>query len=162
MSQEYEIVWLEQKPTSAGKMKANATLRDVRGVEESVTIWGEFPGYANLRPGYKVTGVITSKADKNNRVWKSLQAGSVANSPLRSPTPVKSAAELTAKSVEKSIDRKEDNIRMASTFRDATVLTAEWMKNRFAAGLSCSTEEWQTEWKNIRNWLDNQYDQPFN
>lgn len=163
---EYEVIWLEQKTTKTGKVMANLTLKDPSGVQiENVTVWGDFPGFIDIRPGGKVRGIIQNKTDTNNRIWKTLKFDvphkiSIPRTPIQNP-----AAELQkeiSKSVEQHQTRKEDGFRTSATFRDATLLTVEWRRERVAKGLNTTSEEWQVEWKNVRNWLDSKYDEPFN
>lgn len=157
----YEVVWFEQGMTKDGKVKATVTLKDLGGNEiKDVTLWSDFPDFANIRPGSKVSGVMTTKAGTNNKVWKSLHASKGRAAPAKKPDMVK-AVEKKAESIAASQDRKEASIKQTATFRDATLLTVEWRRERQAKGLTTTAEEWQTEWRNVRRWLDAEFDLPF-
>lgn len=60
MNQSYKISWCEKKTTTTGKAYIKATLE---GVEGQVSIWSDFPNFANIMPGSSIVGDL-KKNDK--------------------------------------------------------------------------------------------------
>lgn len=64
MYKKYQIIKLERKTTANGKNKIDADLQDFDGfVEDKVTIWDDFPNFANLKMGNEVTGQVVAKVN---------------------------------------------------------------------------------------------------
>ncbi len=61
----FNIKWSEQKPpTATGKLRMVATLTDENNSDiTNVTIWGNFPGYAELMSGHDVEGILIPAKD---------------------------------------------------------------------------------------------------
>jgi len=158
----YTIDWFEMGATKAGKTKATVTLKDPNGnTIEKVTIWPDFPGFVDLRPGSQVQGSIQEKK-QGNMTWKSLHADS-----FSVKTKVNRTAEITQaiatknQGIADAQEKKADGIKTSSTFRDATEMTVRWREERLARGIATSAEEWQEEWKRVRAWLSANWDLPF-
>lgn len=156
---QYKISWLVQSTTTTGKVKATLTLIDATGNEiPNVTAWGDFPGFKELRPEGIITGNLITKNFKGTN-WVSIMPEKNLNGTYK-PTAT-SFIQQKSEVIEKAQDRKNDSIKNSSTFRDATLLTIEWRKERLAKGLNTTSEEWQSEWNNCRKWLDARFDSPF-
>ena len=160
----YTIEWLEVKQTSTGKTKADTTLvGEDGGKTPSVSIWADFPDFHNLRPGSKVDGVVSFKPYKG-KTYASL---SQAKNPNGTYTPrpkndIAKAMDKKNESIIASQDRKEESIKNSLTFRAATDHVIQWRAERLARDVATSTEEWQTEWINVRKWFDARINEPFN
>ncbi len=123
----YKVSWLENKVTSTGKSKADATLIDPNEtIIEGVTIWGDFPKFAELRPGVSVEGdvVIKQNGKYTNKSLYAPKTNTLRNPSAPAwatakPTGIKAAQERKAEGIEKSFDRKEEGIKVSSTMRDA-------------------------------------------
>lgn len=120
----YTIEWCEKKTTSTGKQKLDATLKDESGASyDNVTIWGDFPNFSELAPGFTVEGEVVEK-----------QNGQYLNKTLYAPKAPKAVGstfkqkmiEDTMAKKEESIRRiqtdKEENIKLMSAQRDAVLL----------------------------------------
>lgn len=72
MSQKYTIEFFEQVTTNTGKVKANCLLKDEQGQDhDGVTLWADFPNFANLAAGHTVEGNLTAK-DYNGKTYFTL------------------------------------------------------------------------------------------
>lgn len=113
---QFSISWLEERTTSTGKKKVDATLVDLTGLETTgATIWEDFPNFANLRPGEKVEGDLVP--NKNPQYGPTLYPPRV-----QSAKPAGMGAGMMkakAESIAKSQERKEEGIMHASIFRAA-------------------------------------------
>lgn len=99
----YQIDWLEKKTTSTGKEKADCTLKDEQGNKTAnVTIWGDFPNFSALMPGFEVEGDLVPAKDP--KYGPTLY-------PAKAPR-FRSGENLEKKSamIEKAQDRKEESI----------------------------------------------------
>jgi hypothetical protein len=161
----YQIEWLEIKPpTATGKIRSSATLVGQDGNKfNDVSIWADFPDFSNLKPGSSVDGTISYKAYKGKN-YASL-------SPVKNPngtyTPkpkndIAKAMDKKNENIQASQDRKEESIKNSLTFRAATDHVIQWRQERTARGMATSTEEWQTEWINVRKWFEARFLEPFN
>lgn len=166
----FVIHWMEVKQTKAGQTKAMANLIDESGVETTdVTIWSDFPGFPNFRPGSDIEGDVVEKNVKG-KIWKSIYASKgtarknfeVIKTAVQQSTPIVKAMERKEQSIERAQDNKMAGIISSSTFRAANEHTIQWRQERLARGINTTTEEWQEEWKNARKWFDARFDEPFN
>lgn len=161
----YTVKWIENKPTSAGKMRAIATVVDETGVETAdITIWGDYPGFQDLRPAAITEATIEQKTI-NGKVWRALRA--VRTDTLSAPAYRKhtgpkpdmlKAVEKKQEGITTAMDRKDDSIKRSSIFRDSTIMT-----NAFVASQSgeMTLEDMQAVWDEWHKWLDARYDSPF-
>ncbi len=109
----YKIDWLEVKKTSTGKNLKRARLIDESGVEiEDVSIWDNFPNWADLRPGGEVTGEVKS----NDKGYKSLYE---IKEKRGAPAGIKAAQERKAEMIEKAQGRKNDSIAYFNSLNSA-------------------------------------------
>ena len=127
----YTIEWLEMKETSTGKRKADATIKGEDGHNQDVTIWADFPGFAELNPGATVEGEIKPASDPKYK--PSL-------SPARSPYKaqgggykakvMEDAMVRKETSISKFQDNKEQSIKLISAQRDAVLMVTTFYKDQ--------------------------------
>lgn len=127
----YKIDWIEKGTTSTGKVKADATLSDAAGKYE-VTIWGDFPGFANLLNGGEVEGEIKPASDPKYK--PSLNTPRVTKTSAPSTFKQKMIEDTMIKkeqSIGRFQDSKEFSIKVSSTFRAAVdSAIAEYQEQR--------------------------------
>lgn len=151
----YIVEWSEYKTTSTGKKKADATLKDEAGViTEGVTIWENFPGFNDIRPGSTLEGDVTVKVN-GQYTNKTLNAPR-AEFPRKAPGAITQAMAKKEKSIEKFQEQKTSSIEKMACFRDATLLTVAWAGN--SGQLS---EDIKAKWEEFHKWLENKLTVPF-
>lgn len=150
---EYKLNWVERKTTSTGKQKIDATLDTPTGQERGITIWSDFPDFANLAAGRTVNGTITTSKDGK---WKSLQASESKSFPQRSPSAISKAMDKKEASIEKFQDSKQDSIQKAAIIRDSTILTAAQTQ-----GHNLDVEAMKLLWEGWNDFLTAKWTQPF-
>lgn len=110
----FKIDWLEVKTTSTGKNVKKCVLLDESGTKiNDVSVWGDFPNWADLRPGSEISGEIKT----NNKGYKSLYPEKATTS--RPPSGIKAAQERKAEFIEKAQDRKNDSIAYFNSLNSA-------------------------------------------
>ena len=148
----YDITWCEVKQTQTGKTKMDASLQSSDGqVFDKVTIWGDFAGFTEIRPGSSVEGDIVTNGN-----WKTLSA------PKHAPTGnaargagIALSQLRKADGISKSFDRKESGIEISATFRDATLIT-----NLQLQGKNPDVDMVKDTWTYWRSWLLENWDVP--
>ncbi len=120
----YEIQWIEQKPTSTGKTKADARLKDETGaLYEHVTIWGDFPGYSEIMNGGTIEGTLTPASDpKYAPSLKPLVGPKTASNSAFKQHQIEQTMEKKNASISHFQDNKELSIKIASTMNKAVEL----------------------------------------
>lgn len=158
MDKKFTIEWCEKKTTSTGKEKLDARLKDEQGnITDSVTIWSDFPDFANLMNGGEVTGSLNPAKDPKYgptlyapRTPKTPYGG-----PMRSPSAIATAMKTKEASIGKFQDAKEQSIKVASTFSGAwnmavAEFTAQSRITTTGATLEQLFEKWrQYLWENF-------------
>jgi hypothetical protein len=153
----YAIDWMEIKPTSTGKTKADTTLRDEQGnVINRVTIWGDFPNFVNIRPGEKVRGKIEEKGQYKSLKPEMTQGWGGTYKPKG--TGIVAAMEKKEASIEKFQDKKQESIERSATFRDATLLATAYISKYTG---TVTTQNIEEAWTHFYEWLTNKQSQPF-
>ena len=161
-AKEYTIDWMEIGKTSLGKTKATATLLDEKNQKIEVTIWSDFPGFVDLKPGSKVTGKIRETYGTGGKTWKSLSHVAYFRKPKSDKgADMVKAVEIKQKGIDEAQDKKADGIKTSSTFRAAVDSTIQWRAERQARGLTTSAEEWQEEFRQVRAWFSRNWELPF-
>lgn len=155
----------KNKPTKEGKTRGMAVVIGPDGTESTdVTVWGDYPGFADLAQGSVVDANVVAKTIKG-RVWKSLYA--VKTDTLTSPSYRRASApkpemikmmDKKQDNIEKTMDRKDENIKKSSVFRDTTILTNAFVGSH---GEELTMEDIQAIWDQWHKWLDARYDAPF-
>lgn len=162
----YVIDWLEQKKTSTGKDVKNATLKDEQGVIiERVSIWGDFPGWNDLRPGHTVMGQIKSNA----KGYKSLSPGMTSGFGGGRSTGAVSAAKITSESVKEAQERKNDSIAYFNSLNSAIAIVVQGYTDaqimNMAGEVKSSLISWRDwfleEWKKYESSDPKDKRQPF-
>lgn len=159
----FHIKWIENKPTSTGKLKADAILVDEQGIEHSgVTIWGDFPNFNELRPEGTVMGSIVTKQN-GNFTNKTLYPDTTGTGNKRGAGAITKAMEIKKQNIEEHTDRKEDHIEKTAIFRDATLLTVAWLDKQALTelGQQNATEIIKEKWVEFRKWLSDKMGEPF-
>lgn len=154
----YTLSNVEKKQTSTGKEKADVTLTNPAGTSvQKVTIWGDFPNFANLQDGMTVDGDYSEKVNgqyTNRTLYPSRQA-TTSYGANRGSGGIAKAQATKAEGIAKSMDRKEESIKESSTFRDATIMaTAIFNKSEEASG----SEDLQRIWLRQRDFLLENYE----
>lgn len=157
----FTIEWSEKKTTSTGKEKLDANLKDETGtITEHATIWGDFPGFAEIMTGHTVEGDLVSK-----------QNGQFLNHTLYpiKPKPatgtgggmrgVAAAQERKAKFIEEAQDRKSESIAYFNATNSAIQLVSSLPE--FRQGCTTSTglfeiivrtrDQFLAEWQKYEN-----------
>ena len=156
----YKVEEIEQKTTSTGKTKADATLIGEDNVRvERVTIWADFPNFATLAVGGYVTGTLRASADPKygptlytERVISPAGGGRTGMS-----TGIAKAQETKRDDIKDAQERKNEAIQLAGAFRDATLVSLQALRdNPFP-----TDEEYKAEWTKWCKWFLQQGDQPF-
>ncbi len=171
----YVLEWLEQKPTSTGKERAIATIKDDKGVSiEGVTLWGSnWTNFKDLKSGMEVeadykevqNGQYLNKTLYQATTYKTMSAP--AGGTVSSPTGGYKGGAGMSKMMDKKIEgvreaqeRKNDAMTLAGTARDATLLTIEWAKQMSASQRIESVNEdmLKEQWVEFRKFLLANYD----
>lgn len=122
---QYTIDWMEKKQV-AGKNIYRATLKDISGrIEEDITIWQDFPGFADLSPGARIEGDVVSKQNGkyvNKSLYPPRNAKPGASTFSPRPSGAVSAAKITSESVKQSQMKKESSIAYFNAINSAIAL----------------------------------------
>ncbi len=120
----YTIEWMEQKPTKDGKPKADARLKDEAGaIYEHVTIWGDFPGYAEIMSGHEIEGFIAPAKDpKYAPSLKPLDGPKRAGNANFKHVQDKEVLDIKRGDISHFQENKELSIKIASTMNKAVEL----------------------------------------
>ncbi|MDD5068883.1 MAG: hypothetical protein PHN89_04805 [Candidatus Pacebacteria bacterium] len=151
---------MEVKQTSTGKTKADCELVDENGVEISkVSLWSDFPDFANLKPGSEVNGDLVKAKDpkygptlypaKTYSQWK--------------PKPkadIPKMMEAKKESIQQFQEVKNDSIKVAGAQRDATLMVTTFYKIA-EDGLNPTDEMLKTKWQMWKSYFLGQSDAPF-
>ncbi len=141
----YIVDWCETKTTSTGKNVKNATLKTENGtLIKDISIWSDFPGWNDVRPGSSVDGEIRTSA----KGYKSLSAGKFASSTLnRAPSGAVKAADITRESVKEAQANKNASIAFFNATNSAISLYGALSTQGLMAG---TPEEFIRKW---RSWF---------
>jgi hypothetical protein len=132
--EKYQIEWLELKEvdTARGRKKlAKVSLKKADGtIENNVTIWDTFPGFADLGAGSEVTGTLETKESSNGYVNTTLKAPSSRPTSYAKPqakaVEIGVAMERKEKSIAKFQDSKELGMRISAAQRDAVLIATSF------------------------------------
>lgn len=151
----YTLKWSEKKTLPNGTVLIEAELVDVSGTDcGKATIWRTdknnvmFPGFDTIMTGMSIEG----------NLWVSPQ-GKATLYPPKPQTPntgpsgaskggIKAAQERKESSINKSMDRKEESIAFAASFRDATLISITLYKDK-----DVSDDEFKIRWHSWQEWL---------
>lgn len=158
---EYTINWMEVKQTSTGKTKADVTLE---GDERKITMWGDFPGFSNLKPGSKVKGEVVTKVNGKFTNHTFFPERTDTRSKPSAPAWAKKdgavqAAKITSDSVRESMAQKQEAIERSSVIRDSTLITVALI-NAYAAGKIIDSEKVKEDWQNWRKFFEGEFNDP--
>lgn len=141
-----KISWIENKVSKAGATYAKATLIDNSGKEYTdVTIFENFPGFSELKPEGQIEGVLKESSYNGKTSWV-LNAGNFAIAGIKKPAGIQKAMETKAANIEKAQENRAEGVKIASTFRDATLIAL----SECEANPELNFED---EWIKWRSWL---------
>lgn len=122
---EYKVQWAENKTAKTGKPYKKLSIEDLQGVKTDVNIFSDFPDFANITPGSTISGTLTQKGQYWNITSETqIKGGYTPRSTPQSAisASVKQAQERTEQSIGKTLDRKEESIKLAGAQRDAVLI----------------------------------------
>lgn len=157
----YTIEFLEQQTTNTGKIKANCLLKDEQGQDhDGVTLWADFPDFANLAPGREVEGNLTAK-DYNGKTYFTLypiKANPMGARPAWAGkgSGIAKAQETKREDIKAAQENKHEAIKMAGAMRDATLITLAEL-----SGSPLVAEDFKMRWTDWRKWLMDKANEPF-
>ena len=137
MSQKYTIEFFEQVTTNTGKVKANCLLKDEQGQDhDGVTLWADFPNFANLAAGHTVEGNLTAK-DYNGKTYFTLypiKPNPMGSRPVaggqwagvKKAEQIAAAQEKKAEYISQAQDKKELSIAYFNSCNLALQAMGEW------------------------------------
>lgn len=152
----YTVKWCEKKTSKNGPYLK----LDIQG-EGNVSVWPDKnPSWQNIHPGVVIEGIIKeSNGYKNFEEMDENANGVAISAPNRgfyNPTggkgaQIAQAQETRRRDVEMAQAQKEESVKQASTFRDATLLTVAELGT--GAGDEQIRETW-LRWRNflLKNW----------
>lgn len=113
-----KITSFELKPTKTGKQRAEAIVSADGGSPVAVTIWGDFPNFANLNVGSEIEAIVVPSKDPKYK--PSLK--SVLTPPAfikKARTDIKEAQERKEKMINRAMDRKDASIAYHGSLKNA-------------------------------------------
>lgn len=129
----YKIQSCEQVVLKTGKVKVNATLiSEDNATLEHVTIWSDFPNFANLKGGDVVEGVISTKVNgnyTNHTLYPPATGTSSTGQNTRSGGAIRAAQERKQEAIRESQESKDFSIKVASTLTNAVNLALAEYQN---------------------------------
>ena len=156
MSQKYTIEFFEQVTTNTGKVKANCLLKDEQGQDhDGVTLWADFPNFANLAAGHTVEGNLTAK-DYNGKTYFTLypiKPNPMGSRPVAGGqwAGVKKAEQIAAAQEKKAeyISQAQDKKELSIAYFNATNRAIEMFKTQkegivYDADAEVSIAKWRT------------------
>lgn len=149
----YTVSTLEKKTATSGKQYIKATVKDEQGVAHNVTIFSTFPNFETITFDAVLDAEMQIENDpkygESKKLWPLKE-----NKPAGMGGGMAKSMEKKAQNIEKAQDRKEEGIRVSSTFRDASLITASMVH----AGLLRTEMDIKEEWRKWREWFWNNYD----
>ena len=128
----YTIDWMETKETSTGKKLHKANLTDENGNKlDSVTLWAsEWPDVMN---GHVVEGTYEEKQNGQylNKTLYAPKTPKTAQGGAYRAKVVEEAQIRKEGSINRTLDRKEESIKMSSAQRDAVLIVTTFYKDRW-------------------------------
>lgn len=147
----YTVSTLEKKTAGSGKQYIKATVKDEQGVDHNVTIFSTFPNFDTITFDSVLDADMQIENDpkygESKKLWPPKE-NRPAGGGMAKTMAVKS------QNIEKAQERKEEGIRVSSTFRDASLITASMVH----AGIIRTEMDIKEEWRKWREWFWNNYD----
>lgn len=141
---EYEINWLEKKTTSTGKPYMAITL--VGHEDKKVSIWSDFPNFANLMPGAKISGELKQNDKGYWNVYPPKSSASTGG--FRGSGAIVKAQETKREDIKEAQGRREEAISLASAQRDAVLIVTH-----FTEPSTMNSDDIKKEIVKWRNWF---------
>jgi hypothetical protein len=148
----YIVKTLEKKTAASGKSYIKATVQDGMGDSHNVTIFSTFPDFETITFESVLEADMQVENDpkygESKKLW-----------PPKSNKPsgggmMGKVMEQKAQAIGKAQDRKEEGIRVSSTFRDASMIVSA----QIHGGMLRTEMDIKDEWKKWRKWLWSHYE----
>ena len=159
MDNTVKIEWAEKK--SNDWIVASISKGESPDIIENVSInrtnqKGEvFPDFDKIMTGHTLQGTFwTSLKGKHYLFAPKPATGASGGSQRGSAGGIKAAQERKETSINKSMDRKEESIALASSMRDATLISTTLYKD---AGMS--DDEFKVKWRSWQKWLFDRFEE---
>lgn len=126
MNNTYKIDWLEKATTSTGKAYAKITLEG--HADKKISIWSDFPNFANLMPGQEIVGELK----QNDKGYWNVYPPRAENSPKTGGNRMGMMKEVMAEKsqpIRQSQANKELGIKVASTMNSAVQIALAMIKD---------------------------------
>lgn len=153
----YKILKIERKTTSTGKPMARVELLDINGQKHTgITMWADYPNFSTLDVNHSTEGDIVTK-EKDGYLNKTLypaRTNTLGTRPTRSPAAITKAMEKKAENIEKAQENRAEGVKVSATFRDATLISVEMIKQKGAN----FEDDLKQEWLKWRSWLWQNWD----
>lgn len=117
---QYTLEWMEKKTTQTGKSYIKASLKDEQGkVTDNVSIWSDFPNYANLALGGSITGELKTNDKGYTNLYPPASTPNSGPSGGYKAKVINDAMEKKAGYISHAQENKEHGIKVSSTIRMA-------------------------------------------
>lgn len=150
----YIVDWAETKTTSTGKTYVQCVVKDEAGKEyENVKVWNDNPQVRNAKPGESLDGSLEYSEQYKSYTFKAAE-GNLSRFGAK-PSGIKAAQERKNEMINGAMDRKENGMVLAATFRDATLITLAQL-----GSMPFTEEEFKAKWQSWRYWLKENFGDP--
>lgn len=154
----YQLISVNRKTTSTGKNMIKATVTDSDQNEiEDVTLWDSFPNFAMLAPTMAVEGDLVIKQDGKWENKTLYPKKSTTRTTRPKQEDMAKIMDKKAANIGIAMDKKSDAIKIAANARDATILTAQWVAQMTATGVSWTIGDMMEKWVEMRKWLSDNF-----
>jgi hypothetical protein len=145
----FKIKAIEVKQSAKGVKYAIATVLNENNNEyNNVTL---FEPYSSKEIGYELIGQLSPNDYKGKIGWKFLEERTDTLTPRRSPIAIKEAQDTKRKDIAVAQENRAEGVKIASTFRDATLITTAWFAK---TNLPFHDEkDIERTWLQWRSWL---------
>lgn len=126
MNNTYKIDWLEKATTSTGKAYAKVTLEG--HADKKISIWSDFPNFANLMPGQEIVGELK----QNDKGYWNIYPPRAENSPkggAYKQQMMEKVMDRKEAGIERSQENKEHGIKVSSTMNGAVQIAIAMIKD---------------------------------
>ena len=149
----FKVEWAETKQTTTGKTKKELSFEG----GTKATIWGDFPGFDGIMPGSVIEGDLVPAKDP--KYAPTLYPPRAPRASSGRAADMKVAQAMKAENIRAAQENKEQGIKIAAIFRDATLITIEMAK----AIAEPMTPQEKAVWfkkthREVREWLDREWE----
>lgn len=145
---------------SLGKEKKVLSLQDEQGNFAKADIWSDFPSYPAITVNSEVEGdLVPPKDPKYNATLRAPRTGGTYRKPAGNALAIGLAQDKKIENIKNAQDNKEKGIRIASSFRDATLI----MTTMYADKVMEKPPEERSDFiksihKQVRDWYLSEWD----